>query len=257
VGNFDADPLFFDPVGADGVIGTLDDNLRLDVGSPCIDAGNNDADIDASTDGLQPLPATDLDGNPRIIDDPDVADTGNPPQAGAIIDLGPHEHLTDDCNGNGAHDSADIGSGTSSDCNANLLPDECDIRAGTSTDCNTNGQPDECDITSGQSRDFDGDGLLDECDPDVDNDGVANESDVCNETAAGQPVNPRGGPMGDVTDDCVVTLADHYYFEFCLGDSGPAAPPLFLECVEVFDFDADGDVDLRDYASFQRLFGAD
>jgi hypothetical protein len=57
--NIDADPLFVDADGADNIFGTADDNLRLQSGSPAIDAGNNAA-----------IPAgviTDLDGNPRII----------------------------------------------------------------------------------------------------------------------------------------------------------------------------------------------
>lgn len=52
-GNIDADPKFVDADGADNTPGTVDDNLRLQLGSPCIDAGINSA-----------LP----DGNERIID---------------------------------------------------------------------------------------------------------------------------------------------------------------------------------------------
>ena len=71
-GNIDADPLFVQPA---------DDNLRLAFGSPCIDAGDNDAVPDGVT--------TDLDGLPRFVDDPDVDDTGNgtPP----IVDMGAYE----------------------------------------------------------------------------------------------------------------------------------------------------------------------
>jgi hypothetical protein len=68
-GNISADPLFVDADGPDDIVGTLDDNLRLRVGSPAIDAGNNTA-----------VPAgvtTDLDGNPRI--------------TGAAVDMGAYE----------------------------------------------------------------------------------------------------------------------------------------------------------------------
>jgi parallel beta-helix repeat protein len=58
-GNINADPLFVDADGADDVIGTADDDLRLLRGSPCIDAGYNSA--------IPPGVVTDLDGNPRII----------------------------------------------------------------------------------------------------------------------------------------------------------------------------------------------
>ena len=37
-GNINADPLFVDDDGADNITGTLDDDLRLLPGSPCIDA---------------------------------------------------------------------------------------------------------------------------------------------------------------------------------------------------------------------------
>ncbi len=81
-GNIDADPGFIDPFGQDGIPGTLDDDLRLAPGSPCIDAGDN-----AAT-GV-PLLAADLAGAPRLRDDPATPDTGvgNPP----VIDMGVHE----------------------------------------------------------------------------------------------------------------------------------------------------------------------
>jgi len=64
----DADPRFVDPLGPDGVAGTLDDNLRLRPDSPAIDAGVNvQGDLfDVNGDGLtsQPYPI-DADGNPN------------------------------------------------------------------------------------------------------------------------------------------------------------------------------------------------
>ena len=71
-GNIDADPGFVDPQQA---------NYRLEPGSPCIDAADNTAvPIDVTTD---------LDGNPRFVDDPDTKDTGvgDPP----IVDMGAYE----------------------------------------------------------------------------------------------------------------------------------------------------------------------
>ncbi len=57
------------------------DNYRLQVPSPCIDAGDNTA--------VPPSLTTDLDGLPRFIDDPATPDTGNgtPP----IVDMGAYE----------------------------------------------------------------------------------------------------------------------------------------------------------------------
>ena len=71
-GNINADPRFVDAAGG---------NLRLQLTSPAIDAGNNAA-----------VPAgitTDLDGNPRFVDIPTVPNTGSgtPP----IVDMGAYE----------------------------------------------------------------------------------------------------------------------------------------------------------------------
>ena len=51
------------------------------IGSPCIDAADNTAVPQGTT--------TDLDGNPRLVDDPCAEDTGfgDPP----IVDMGPYE----------------------------------------------------------------------------------------------------------------------------------------------------------------------
>jgi hypothetical protein len=81
VGNIDADPLFVDADGADNVDGTLDDDLRLQAGSPCIDAANGDA-----------APATDIAGVSRNDDDPGTPNTGTgrPP----CTDMGAFEFQT-------------------------------------------------------------------------------------------------------------------------------------------------------------------
>ena len=93
-GVIDHDPLFVDP---------SNDNYRLAEGSPAIDAGDNNAyfsDID-----------TDLDGNPRFLDDIETPDTGlgNAP----IIDMGAYEFQFNsscpgDCNRDGAIDFNDL-----------------------------------------------------------------------------------------------------------------------------------------------------
>lgn len=89
-GNIDAAPLFVDADGPDGIPGNDDDNLRLMLGSPAIDAGKN-AVVTA---------ATDLDGNMRIVDDPASPDCpqapgtcGTPP----IVDMGAYEFGSAPC----------------------------------------------------------------------------------------------------------------------------------------------------------------
>ncbi len=63
------DPLFVDPFGADGVLGTEDDDFRLASDSPAIDSGSNQTE--------PPLPAFDLAGNWRVTN--------------SIVDMGAYE----------------------------------------------------------------------------------------------------------------------------------------------------------------------
>ena len=88
-------PQFVDPDGADNDPATVGDNdYRLALGSPCIDAGNNaelaldgfDLDGDGIVNELVPF---DFDGLPRQVDVPSAPDTGlgAPP----LVDLGAWE----------------------------------------------------------------------------------------------------------------------------------------------------------------------
>lgn len=92
VGNIDADPLFVDPDS---------DDLRLQAGSPCIDAGDS---------GAMPLPV-DFDGNPRGVDDFSVPDTGIP-VFGLTADMGAYEFQAGQCpadfNGDGDVNADDL-----------------------------------------------------------------------------------------------------------------------------------------------------
>ncbi len=58
--NINADPLLVEPLGADGVAGTLDDDLHLRPGSPCVDAGTSTP--------IGVLGEDDIDGQPRSHD---------------------------------------------------------------------------------------------------------------------------------------------------------------------------------------------
>jgi hypothetical protein len=87
------DPLFVDADGPDNVLGTLDDNLHLQAGSPALDAGDNNqlpadlADSNGNGNTAEPLPL-DFEGDARTLDDP-APDSGHgtPPFA----DLGADE----------------------------------------------------------------------------------------------------------------------------------------------------------------------
>lgn len=98
IGNLSLNPQFADPIGADGIAGTLDDDLRLPGISPAIDAGDNAAvlpdyaDLDGDGNFGEPTPL-DLVGSSRFIDTLSIPNTGNgiPP----LVDMGAieaHEH---------------------------------------------------------------------------------------------------------------------------------------------------------------------
>ncbi|NLH41100.1 MAG: hypothetical protein GX448_04600 [Planctomycetes bacterium] len=95
--NLAVNPKFARPDGADGVAGTEDDDLHLQSGSPCVDAGDNAAvpedldDLNANGNRIERLPF-DLDGKFRFVDDPAVPNTGAAvPAYPSIVDLGAYE----------------------------------------------------------------------------------------------------------------------------------------------------------------------
>jgi hypothetical protein len=148
-GNIDADPLFVDADGLDGIPGTEDDDLRLSPGSPCIDAGDN---------SVVSICARDFYDNIRFMDDPATSDTGS--GSVPIVDMGAHEFIgiPSDCDDNDVHDDCDLAGGAD-DCQANGILDVCE----SVNDCTGNGIADECDIADGTSLDDDGNGIPDEC----------------------------------------------------------------------------------------------
>ena len=95
-GNINADPRFTDPAAGD---------YRISTGSPVIDAGDNTAVPTGVT--------TDLDGNPRFVDDPNTPNTGVPGHGFAeIVDMGAYEFQGEacyaDCDSNGVLDIFDF-----------------------------------------------------------------------------------------------------------------------------------------------------
>jgi hypothetical protein len=63
---------------------------------------------------------------------------------------------------------------------------------------------------------------------------------------------PCAAATGDIDTNGFVDLEDYSYFDLCLTDSGPGQSPSLGACLEPFDFDEDVDVDLADFAAFQR-----
>jgi len=91
-------PLFVDVDGADGILGTSDDDLRLSEGSPCIDAADNvvvpfdSLDLDGDGDVLELVPF-DIAKRPRFTDDSSTPDSGNAGGTGLpVVDMGAHEY---------------------------------------------------------------------------------------------------------------------------------------------------------------------
>jgi hypothetical protein len=94
-GNIAVDPAFVDPDGPDNNPLTFGDNdYRLSLASPCIDAGDNSsvaadtADLDGDADTSEPIPF-DLGFLPRFRDIASVPDTGN--GTAPIVDIGAYE----------------------------------------------------------------------------------------------------------------------------------------------------------------------
>lgn len=109
-------PLFVNAVGADGIVGTSDDDCRLQAGSPSIDAGNEylmaydvpDLDNDGNTNEYTPI---DLDGKPRFVDDPATPNTGAgilPMSDRGAYEFQPPCNLAGDLNGDKKVDLSDL-----------------------------------------------------------------------------------------------------------------------------------------------------
>jgi hypothetical protein len=86
-GNIDMDPLFLDPNGPDGLIGTPDDDLRFGRQSPCFDGGD---------DGVLPLDSADLDGDGDTFERIPLDLAGNPRSYGDWVDMGAYEYTPAD-----------------------------------------------------------------------------------------------------------------------------------------------------------------
>jgi hypothetical protein len=103
--NVDTSPRFADPLGLDGIAGTLDDDLRPAPGSAAIDDGYV---YEPVWPGLEQ--GFDVAGMPRVHDDPGMYNTGI---GGArAMDVGAYEYqgltCTADHNGDGSVDVTDI-----------------------------------------------------------------------------------------------------------------------------------------------------
>lgn len=207
--NITTDPQFVDADGADNIFGTVDDDYRLLLASPCIDAADNAsvpadaADVDGDADVAEQTPI-DHNGDQRFQDQPSVIDTGNgtPP----IVDMGALESGTD-CDTNGIADADEIAGNPALDCDSNGILDACE------TDADVDGLIDACDncpaVANPGQEDSDADGLGDVCDGcpndsnnDADGDGVCGDVDNCPAASNASQSDVDGDGIGDACDGC-------------------------------------------------------
>ncbi len=160
-GNISGNPLFVDVDGADNILGTLDDNVRLQAGSSVIDAANAI---------FIPSVTLDYDNNVRYVDDISIANSG----AGdcPVVDMGAFEFqaVGGDTDGDDVPDICDIcpGFDDNVDSDSDGTPDGCDLCPGFNDTIDSDGDsvPDGCDACPGfdDTLDEDGDGIPDGCD---------------------------------------------------------------------------------------------
>jgi N-acetylneuraminic acid mutarotase len=173
-GNTNVDPDFVDELGLDMLPGTDDDNLRLELDSPLVDAGKtarvppDTADLDGDGDVRERTPF-DVAFVQRI----GLGQASAPSICTRTVDMGAFE--SSDCQPDGTPDEQQLigndenGDGIPDlpcqDCDGDGTPDFLEIKQQATEDCNLNGVPDECEVDPAHecSVDADGDDVPDEC----------------------------------------------------------------------------------------------
>ncbi len=154
-GDILANPQFADPLGADGIGGTADDDLRLTARSPAIDAGDNAAvppdidDADRDGDRSERLPH-DHARSVRFVDDALAKNVGLalPPTYPAIVDLGAYEFVRHaDFEPDGDVDAADLAA--LARCIGGVgMPAPASCVAGVDADLDNDGDVDLADVAA-------------------------------------------------------------------------------------------------------------
>ncbi len=108
-----------------------------------------------------------------------------------------------------------------------IIYDNVQVATFPPPDCNANGVDDVLDISQGTSYDCNLTGIPDECE---------NIADC------------------DFNSDGTVDLQDFASLSNCLSGPGSLPPWCYTTCLAAFDSDSDSDIDLVDFAEFQKLF---
>ncbi len=230
--NIDDNPLFND---------AGNDDFGLSPISPCIDAGNNNPNLEID------IPKTDVSGFTRFLDALNIPDTGT--GTAPIVDMGAYEHQAD-CNSNGIPDPIEVieGSATdcdingvldecelsSRDCNSNGIVDACDINDESSNDCNDNNQPDECEIVTTSTAPGGPFFCTDSCDPDCNDNGVPDSCDISWGTSTDCDYS---GIPDECKSDCNTNgTPDVCEPRFTFTQSSPRLSPLYSGSAQTYTF---------------------
>ncbi len=184
----------------------------------------------------------------------------------SIEDPEPQPFTSCDCNQNGRRDDCDILGHVSQDCQPNGIPDECE------PDTDGDFVPNDCDncpsIYNPAQTDSDGDHVGDVCDicptlfmvidGDEDGDRVYDNVDNCpcvpnrcQKDWDGDGIGDDCDTEGDYNLDHMVEMADFAHWANCM--TGPGLGPVPPGCGP-YDFDHDGDVDLKDFVGAQFVY---
>ncbi len=219
------------------------------------DACDNDNDNDGLPDGFDNCPSAFNNGQADVDGDGlgDACDNCpsifNAPQADADGDgVG---DLCDSCPGVVNENVDTDGDGTDNACDTDDdgdgipdIADNCPLDVGASADSDGDGVGDLCDNCVGTPNpgqgDNDGDGLGNDCDPDDDNDGVDDTTDLCPFAADPLNTDSDGDGVGDVCDAC-----PFFAFEPATDGDGDGVPDVCDLCVatpnpDQLDTDGDG-----------------
>ena len=178
-----------------------------------------------------------IDADPRYVDDGYWNDNGTPADPDDDFWVDGDYRLQADSPCIYAGDNEGVAGDVTTDLDGDERIQHCRVDMGADEtphlgpDCNATGTADACDLEQSTSNDCNDNGIPDECD-----------NILCS----------------DFDGNGAVNLQDHRWLPNCMAGAGivstPPAPECADACAAAFDCDDDNDVDLADFAIFQRSF---